>query len=129
MTEDLVSAAIFSIAQKRDANGKAKAKRGLIALLRSDYRLTRQDQLALADLLDEKKRGRPPKNPFSPIERAVRAIRSYQSNGSKRSQAIARYRLDLQARMGLKEGERHFEKYWLEIDQELRRAKPRVKDT
>ncbi|MCP1915918.1 hypothetical protein J2R96_008398 [Bradyrhizobium elkanii] len=129
MTEDLVSGAVFSIAQKKDANGKAKAKRALIDLLRSDYKLTRQDQLALANLLDERKRGRPAKNPFSPVSRAVRAIREYQSKGFKRSQAIARYRIDLQARMGLEEGEGHFEKYWLEIEQELRRAKPREKDT
>lgn len=119
-------AAVFTLTQKKDANGRAKARQVLSSILRSDYRVTRADQLALAEYFDDRKAGRPKRNPFTPISRAVARIRSDQErHGYKRAQAIELYKWHLQLTMGAKDGAAHFKKYENEILEELRRAKKR----
>jgi hypothetical protein len=123
-------AAIFSISQKKDdANGMAKAKQRMLDMLRSDYRLTLADQQVLADYIEgklDRPVGRPTRNIFNPVHKAVGAIRaSQEKNGYKRKRAIAAYRLHLQLTKGEKAGAAHFKKYESQITEELRRAKPR----
>lgn len=93
-------AAILSLGQKKDANGRAKIRKQIVVLLRSDYQLTQDDKLALADFFEEKPRGRRKGAVQYPqLHRAVQEIRAIKARHRVRLEAaIERYRASLHLR-------------------------------